>query len=96
MRKIIGFPKPDKLPFYEFIEHLEKAYKEDRLKNFICIYDYKYEKGKEREGFVEGLNHYWFGEKSTVYLLGLLEVMKDEILIYMQEKCDEVREGENE
>ena len=86
--KIIQFPT--QVAFHEFLDELRKAYDEDRLKDFVCIYSHDYKKGKEKEGFLHGLNHYWFSqENSTVYSLGLVEVMKDEILHYMAEKCEE-------
>jgi len=88
--KVISFPNIP--PFHAFLKELGKAYDDDRVENFICIYNFKYGKGEEREGFTSGMDHYWFGEKSTVYLLGLTDIMRDEILIYMREKCDEAWE----
>lgn len=87
---VINFPTQS--AFDRFLDDLRDAYKENRLNNFICIYDHEYKKGEEREGFVNGIGNYWFGEKSTIYLLGLLEVMKDEILKYMFDRCNENRE----
>ena len=88
--KVINFPSQS--AFDGFLDDLRDAYKEKRLNNFICIYDHKYKKGEEKEGFVNGIGNYWFGEKSTIYLLGLVEVIKDEILHYMANRCDEDRE----
>ena len=85
--KVIQFPKAQ--AFHEFLEELKKAYDENRLQDFICIYNYDYEKGKEVEGFLNGIRNYWFGKESTVGLLGLTEVMKDEILAYMRRKIEE-------
>ena len=93
-KKIIEFPNQP--PFYDFLKILEKAYKENRIRNFICIYNFAYEIGKEVPGFRSGVDHYWFGEDSTIALLGLTDVMKDEILIYMKEKCDQRKETEEE
>ena len=87
---VIDFPTES--DFYEFLDELRDVYKENRLDNFICIYQYQYKKGEEREGFVAGIENYWFGEKSTIYLLGLVETIKDEILKYMANKCKEDRE----
>lgn len=89
--KVINFPTLS--AFDKFLDGLRAAYKENRVNNFICIYDFKYKKGEEVEGFVNGIDNYWFGENSTIYLLGLLAVMKDEMLKYMATKCEEKREG---
>ena len=87
---VINFPTES--AFDAFLDELREAYKDNRLNNFICIYDYKYKKGEERKGFLSGVDHYWFGEKSTIYILGLLAVIKDEILKYMADKCEEDRQ----
>jgi len=94
MANVVGFP--NKLPFYQFLDELEQAYQEHRLKDFICIYRFDYRKGEESQGFNAGIEHYWFGEQSTLSLLGLTDVMKDEILKYMAEKCEEDNMGENQ
>lgn len=88
--KVIEFPKSQ--PFHEFLDELKKAYDENRLKDFICIYDYDYKKGQEKPGFHNGIDHYWFGDESTLRLLGLLDLMRDEILEYMKSKCRESNE----
>lgn len=85
--KVIEFPKSQ--PFHDFLDELKKAYDDGRLKDFICIYNYDYEKGKEVEGFVHGIHNYWFGKESTIGLLGLTEAMKDEILTYMRNRTEE-------
>lgn len=88
--KVIEFPTSS--AFHNFLDELKKAYDENRLQDFICIYNYEYEKGKEKEGYVNGIHNYWFGKESTVGLLGLTEVMKDEILSYMRKKIEETNE----
>lgn len=88
--KVIEFPTSS--AFHNFLDELKKAYDENRLQNFICIYNYEYEKGKEKEGFLYGIDNYWFGEKSCLGLLGLTDVMKDEISSYMRRKAEEANE----
>ena len=80
---VIQFPKQQ--PFFEFLDELKKAYTDNRLNNFICIYDCEYEKGKKREGFVAQNKKYWFGENSCIYLLGLTKLMGQVILDYMKD-----------
>ena len=87
---VIQFPKQQ--PFFEFLDELKKAYTDNRLNNFICIYDCDYEKGKEREKFMGENKKYWFGEKSCTYLLGLTKIMGQVILDYMKEKNKEDEE----
>ena len=82
--KIINFPNQS--AFFEFLDDLKDAYKEGLLNNFICIYDREYKKGEEMEGFVGKIDKYWFGEKSCLYLLGLTDIMKDEIMSYIAER----------
>ena len=89
--KVIQFPSQQ--AFHSFVDELRKAYDDNRLKDFVCIYNYDYEKGKEKKGFIHGINSYWFGKESTVYLLGLTDVMKDEILKYMATKTEEYKMG---
>jgi len=84
--KVIKFPEQE--PFFEFLEELKQAYKEERLNNFICIYDCDYEKGKEIEGFTGENKKFWFGEKSCIYLLGMLRVMGATIEEYIREAND--------
>lgn len=76
--------------FHEFLGEIARAYDEDRLEDFICIYSSKYPAGKEVEGFVSIVGKYWFSgdNGSTVHSLGLVEVMRDEILRYMREYND--------
>ena len=91
--KVVEFPNPN--AFYSYLEGLKKAYDEDRLKNFICIYSCDYEEEELRpKEFMEKIEPYWFGEKSCVYLLGLTDIMKDEIREFMKEKIRQVEEGE--
>jgi len=91
MKKTNVIDFPTESAFDGFLDELRETYKEKRLNNFICIYNYEYKKGEEIEGFVSGIQDYWFGEKSTIYLLGLIEVIKDEILHYMADRCEENR-----
>lgn len=93
MNKVVKFPKPD--AFYDFLENLKNTYDEDRLKNFICIYSCDYgEEESHPEGFIEKIEPYWFGEKSCIYVLGLIDIMKDEIREFMKEKIQQIEEDE--
>ena len=84
--KILQFPKEN--AFYDFLDRLRQAYDENRLMNFLCIYDYSYREGKERPVFIVGVNKYWWGS-STTECLGLCEIMKQEVLNFIKEKNDE-------
>ena len=79
--------KPD--AFRDFLDDLEDAYKDKRLKTFICIAQTRYKQGEEQEGFNSELPTYWFGGESCVECLGLVEVMKAKILEYMANKNEE-------
>ena len=87
--KVINFPNQS--AFYDFLDELKDAFKEKRLNNFICIYDYEYKEAEKQEGFMAGIDKYWFGEKSCIYLLGLVDIMKSEIRAYIANKCEEKR-----
>ena len=80
--------------FYKFWNELLEAYKENRLQDFICIYTKDYPEGEEREGFLSLIDKYWFSVsgKGTVNLIGLVEVMKAEMLDYMYKKSEELEE----
>jgi predicted CopG family antitoxin len=79
--------KDENTAFSDFIETLSKAYKENRLRTMICIAGINYEKGKEREGFVNKIADYWFLlDGNCTETIGLLEVMKAKILEYMRVK----------
>jgi len=85
--KIINFPNQS--VFGEFLDTLRDAHKEGRLNNFICIYDCEYREGERREGFRGIIGKYWFGEKSCIYLLGLVEIMRDIIITFIKESDNE-------
>lgn len=74
--KIVPFPLSQ---FDEFLDELKQLCREDRLKDFVCIYSNSRKEDEEIEVF-----DYWFGETSTVMCLGLIEVIKDRILEYMR------------
>lgn len=82
--KIVPFPQT---PFEEFLDKQKQLYREDSLTDFICISRRRYRKGEEVDGQSAELMHYWFGEDSTVMCVGLLEIMKQMIISYMQEFC---------
>lgn len=95
MSDVVEFPNPN--AFYSYLENLRKAYDEGRLKNFICIYSCDYEEEEHRpKEFIEKIEPYWFGEKSCVYLLGLTDIMKDEIREFMKRKVQEAWDSEVE
>ena len=88
---------PTNTAFYDFLDMLKKAYDEKRLGDFICIYNYDYEKGDPRsERFVHGIDKYWFSKNTTMGCLGLLTTMTDEILQWMRRKNQEWREEQDE
>ena len=90
--KVIPFP--NKQPFRAFLGELQEAYDEDLLLDFVLIYRKKYQDTEKREGFSSRIDHYWFGKDSTLYTLGLIEVMRDTVLKYMERKCAEYEEEE--
>ena len=88
MANIYKFPQ-ETIPFHEFLEDLKQSYDEDRLNDFICIYEFGYKKGEEIKGFVAGINKYWFGSSSTKSL-GLCQIMIKYILDWIVEKNEEL------
>lgn len=91
MSKTVKFPAPDM--FYDFLAELKTAYDEDRLENFICIYNFKYRQEDKLEEFMYGIGKHWFGQESCIYMLGLIDIMKDEIREFMKEKIWQIEEG---
>ena len=73
--------------FHNFIDKLTKAYDEDRLEDLICIFSDKYAEGEDVEGFSASVRNYWFSGEggSSLHSLGLVELMKTEILNYYYE-----------
>lgn len=92
MNNTIRFPKPN--VFYAFLDELKQAYDEKRLSDFICIYSSEYPEGKKPEGFTKLIDRYWFGQKDCIYMLGLVDTMKDEIREFIKKKNREAEEGE--
>ena len=87
--KILTFSK--KQPFHKFLDELRKVYDEDLSNNFICIYSRDYRKNENDEGFVGRNVSYWFGRSSTE-CIGLTELMKRQILDFIEEKNQEADE----
>ena len=84
MGEVVKFPNQQ--PFQDFLDFLSKEYKENRLKDFICITCVGYREDEEvPEGMQSKIYKYWFGDKCCLYLLGLCDVMKDCIIDYMKE-----------
>jgi len=80
--------------FLDFLEAVKEAHNDDRIDTFICITRTKHKKGEEVPGFT-GIPSYWFSEKeSTVYCLGLCDVMKDNIREYMRDLAHNKPEDE--
>ena len=79
--------KLNRTNFHDFIDDLVKAYDEKRLNDFVCIVSHRNPKGKEREGFTASIGNYWFSgdDGSSVYSLGLVEMMKQKILNYIED-----------
>lgn len=90
MNKILKFPQ-EREPFDQFLDELQIAYDENRLKEFICIYEAEYPEGKEKKGFIASIDKYWFGESSTK-CLGLCILMQQDVLDHIAEKNTECNE----
>uniref|UniRef100_A0A6M3LXI0 Uncharacterized protein n=1 Tax=viral metagenome TaxID=1070528 RepID=A0A6M3LXI0_9ZZZZ len=71
----------------DFLDFIGTAYREGRLKEFICICNTEYPKGRPHKLKSE-IPKYWFGT-NCLKALGLLEVMKDEIFAYLHENQEE-------
>ncbi|KKN46573.1 hypothetical protein LCGC14_0671690 [marine sediment metagenome] len=75
--------------FREFIEGLERSHEEGRLNDFICIHSSKYpESQKVPEEFQSLITHHWFtGDNgSCLTSLGMLDIMKEYIIRYMNDR----------
>ena len=85
--------KLNRTGFHDFIDELVKAYDEDRLRDFITIYDCEYREDEKIEGFSGSIPSYWFSDSkkgSTISCLGMMEIMKQRILLYIEEKNEEL------
>jgi len=83
-RKVIELFPRDEQEFHQFLDMLRDTYDENRLKNFICIYDYEFKEDDERvESYASGIDTHWFGDKSTIYILGLIEMIKQEVMDWL-------------
>ena len=74
--KIVPFPKKEIENVFE--ETLE-LYREGKIKNLVLIYTVDNYKGYE-----QAVGNYWFGEKSCLFVLGLIERMKMIVNEYIQ------------
>lgn len=79
--KVIPFPQS---PFEDWLDEQRQLYLEGRLLDFVCISSNSFLEGEEIEGNASEIRHYWFGTDSTIRCLGLIEVMKQAILTYME------------
>lgn len=77
----------NKTNFHDFMEDIVKAYDENRLDEFICIISEKPPEESALDGSFATTENYWFSGKrgSSVHTLGLLEVMKEQVMSYMFE-----------
>ena len=60
---------------------------------FVFIVVHIYKKGQEEEGFAGENKKYWFGEKSCIYLLGLVRLMENTITDYIRDANIEYEEN---
>jgi len=81
-QKVIKFPADT--GFQDFLDRLSKEYEEKKIIDFVCIYNVS-----NSEDEASDIIDFWFGKNSTLNLLGLIEVMKGDILSYMANFMDD-------
>ena len=65
---------------YDFLNDIMKYFEEDRVKEFIMIATVELEDNKTDLIFYD-----WFGKRSTMYILGLIERMRDVVMQWINE-----------
>lgn len=70
----------DKKQAYDFLDDMQEYFKEDRVKEFIMIATV------ECEDETDLIFYDWFGSRSTIYILGLIERMRDIVMQWINER----------
>jgi hypothetical protein len=76
-KKVIPFPKQ---PMEKVVEELLDSHRKGKIKNLILTYTVD---DSSSDG--NHIAHYWFADKSCLYVLGLIENIKKVVLDYMHE-----------
>jgi len=70
---------PNRSDFFDFIDEIQTAYREDRITDFVCMVRVK----SERKGESARIGYKWFGDISTLYLRGMLRRLDDMMAEHM-------------
>lgn len=93
MGNILKFPK-EQAPFLEVLDDLRRLYNEKRIEAVLVGASIRYKEGEESEDYKSMIRKFWVGE-SCLELLGLADIVKDDVMCFMREESDEKDVGED-
>jgi len=65
----------------QFVEDFHRLHREGRVKQFVCMYSTD---RSEADGGGRDTYFHWFGDTTCVYVLGMIEWVKEHVLEYMR------------